>query len=220
MAQIVPSILEISYEKFLATYGQEVKLPGVERIQVDFGDGEFVPNLMVPVGDLDPLNPAFHWEAHLMVREPKDFLDYKICGFKTVIVHFEAFPNQQSLLESLQNIQEQGMEPGLCINPETPVEILAAYDGTVRHFQLMGVQPGFQGAVFVPETFERIAKLRQLCPNAILEVDGGMNDSTIRQAADAGADLIVVGSALTKAVNMPEAYEKLKVVMTRSASLS
>jgi ribulose-phosphate 3-epimerase len=209
MATIVPSILETSYDKFLATYSQELKLPGVQRIQVDFGDGIFIPHALIPVTEIDALTPAIHWEAHLMVNEPRDFLDYKISGFNTVIIHYEAYGRKEDLLNAIHSIMQEGMEPAVCIKTETPVSVLAMFEGQVRQFQIMGVHPGLQGQAFLPEAIGRIRELRRLIPGAIIELDGGMQISNIRSIAEAGADLIIAGSAITKAPNMLEAYEKL-----------
>src|SRR6266568_3351575 len=101
MAMIVPAILEQTKEGFLQKLSLVIKLPGVERVQVDFGDGVFIGNKLLSAADMDALNPAFQWEAHLMVKEPKDFLDYQICGFKTIIIHYEAFPSAESLKKTL-----------------------------------------------------------------------------------------------------------------------
>ena len=76
MSTIIPAILETTKADFSEKLNLVTKLPSVERIQVDFGDGEFVPNRMLSISDIDLLNPAFTWEAHLMVKEPKDFFDY------------------------------------------------------------------------------------------------------------------------------------------------
>jgi ribulose-phosphate 3-epimerase len=209
MAQLVPSILETTKEGFLNIYRQETKLPGVERIQVDFGDGIFVPNKILPVEEMDVLNPAFHWEAHLMIKEPRDFLDYKICGFKTVIIHYEAFKNQEEILSAIKEIKSQGMEPALCVNPDTEISALGRFADVVRHFQIMGVYPGYQGTPFVEKTYGRVAELRSLMPNAIIEVDGGVSSGNIKQLISAGADLLILGSAITKVPNMAEAWEKL-----------
>ncbi|MEK7161658.1 MAG: hypothetical protein AAB729_03130, partial [Patescibacteria group bacterium] len=104
MPQIVPAILEKTSEAFAEKLSLICKIPGVERIQVDFGDGVFIENKLLEVGEMDSLNPAFHWEAHLMVKEPNDFLDYQICGFKTLIVHYEAFSSVSELIATIQTI--------------------------------------------------------------------------------------------------------------------
>ncbi len=214
MPQLIPSILETSKEKFLDTYAREIKLPGVERIQVDFGDGIFVPNKILSVTEIDVLNPAFHWEAHLMCREPRDFFDYEICGFKTIILHYEAYPSVMELLAAIGSIKNAGLEPVVCIKPETDVAVLGEFAGQIKQFQLMSVQPGFQGTPFIDSTYDRVKQLRQLLPSAIIEVDGGINETNIKQVAAAGADLIILGSAITKAGNMAEAYEKLHGCVT------
>ncbi|HVY68020.1 MAG TPA: hypothetical protein VHA30_03970 [Patescibacteria group bacterium] len=210
MAQLVPSILESSREDFWAVYAQEIKLPGVSRIQVDFGDGVFVPNRMLPVSELDVLSPAVDWEAHLMLQAPLDFLDYQICGFKTIIIHYEAYSSAAEVGRALAAIAAVGLQPALCIKNETPVEVLPEFAGQTSHFQLMSVKPGFQGTPFLENTYGRIAALRRLLPNAIIEVDGGVKLENIRQLAASGADYLILGSSITKAPSMPEAFQRLQ----------
>ncbi len=209
MAQIVPSVLETNRADFLDTLAREMKLPGVQRIQVDFGDGVFVPNKILPITEIDLLSPAFYFEAHLMVQEPKEFLDYKIAGFKTIIVHYEAYKLPTQLRLAIEEIRRIGLEPAIALKVETPVSVLKDLE-EIKHFQLMSVHPGAQGTPFLEETYGRIAELRKLSPNAIIEVDGGVNLENIKQIADAGVDLTVLGSAITKASNMQEAFEKLE----------
>jgi ribulose-phosphate 3-epimerase len=209
MPQIVPAILEKDEAGFLDKSARVTKLAGVERIQVDFGDGVFVKNKLLSAADIDPLNPAFHWEAHLMIKEPRDFLDYQIAGFKTVLVHFEAFDQIDELHKTIRKIREQGLKPGIAVNPNTEVFVLKDFEHSVGQFLIMGVHPGYQGQAFIPETVKRIAELRKLIPTAIIEVDGGINADNIRQLVKAGADLLVVGSAIVKAPDMQEAWKKL-----------
>jgi ribulose-phosphate 3-epimerase len=216
MSQLVPSILETTKEGFLNTYHQETKLPGVERISVDFGDGIFVPNKILPASEIDVLNPAFHWEAHLMIKEPTEFLDYQICGFQTIIIHFEAFKNIGDLLAAISAIKNSGMEPAVCLKNETPVDVVSLLAKQVNHFQLMSVNPGFQGTPFLENTYERVAELRRLLPNAIIEVDGGINISNVKKISQSGADLLILGSSITKAPNMGEAWEKLQAEINKN----
>lgn len=216
MSQLIPSILETDKDKFLDIYSRETKLPEVERIQVDFGDGIFVPNVILPASEIDVLNPAFHWEAHLMVAEPQDFLDYQICGFNTIIVHYEAYKDVEDLKRALIVIKSMGMEPAVCIKNETKVSVLEKLKDQTKHFQLMSVVPGFQGTSFLENTYNRIVELRNLIPSAIIEVDGGINIGNIKQVASAGANLIILGSAITKAPNMAEAWEKLNEEIERN----
>ena len=218
MSQLVPSILETSKDAFLRMYAQEVKLPGATRIQVDFGDGIFVPHKMLDIAEIDSLTPAIHWEAHLMVNEPQDFLDYQISGFKTIILHYEAFKNMEDLHQAIATIRSMGMEPVLCLKNETPVAIATEFAKEIDQFQLMSVKPGMQGTPFLPNTYQRIAELRTLLPNAIIEIDGGITLDNAKSLSEAGADLLILGSAITKVPNMPEAWEKIQRSLSMSSS--
>lgn len=210
MAIIVPAILENTKEQFSEKISRVVKLPGIQRIQVDFGDGVFISNKnILSVSEIDTLNPAFHWEAHLMVKEPKDFLDYQICGFKTILVHYEAYKHLDNLKEALSELRNLGIKAGVVINPPTPVSKLAEFKSLADEFLIMGVNPGYQGQAFIEKTIDRVKELRQLIPNAIIEVDGGVSADNIGQLVQAGTDLLVIGSALVKLPNILEAYEKL-----------
>jgi ribulose-phosphate 3-epimerase len=208
MAQIVPAILETTTEAFERSLSLVCKLPGLNRIQVDFGDGAFIDNRLVAVSDIDTLNPALEWEAHLMVKAPIDFLDYQICGFKTIIVHFEAFASADVLKATLESIKKMGLKTGVAINPSTSVKVLQ--DITADQYLIMSVVPGKQGQLFIPSTIEKVKELRQMLPHAIIEVDGGVNETNIFDIKQAGADLICVGSALVKAPDMHLAYAHLE----------
>jgi ribulose-phosphate 3-epimerase len=196
MTLIVPAILEATKEGFAARAERFERLPDVERIQVDFCDGEFVPYESVAISDVDILNPAISWEAHLMVMEPVDFFDYQMAGFGTVIVHVEAFPNLDSIIPALKQIKSYGLKAGLALNIETPVRRVQDYVDYVDQFTLMSVHPGRQGQQFLPEALERVSELRSMVPDAVIEVDGGINEHNARSIADVGADMLAVGSAL------------------------
>jgi ribulose-phosphate 3-epimerase len=210
MPQLVPAILEKTIEDFLDKVSRVIKLPNLKRIQVDFGDGIFIPDKILPVEEMDTLNPAFHWEAHLMVKEPQDFLDYQICGFKTIIVHYEAYQQAQDLKEAMAKIKGLGMKAGIAINLDTPTSVLKELEGKADQFLIMSVVPGKQGQEFISSSIDKIKELRQIIPRAIIEVDGGVNVSNLKSLVLAGADLICVGSALTKALNMQEVFEQLQ----------
>lgn len=142
-----------------------------------------------------------------MVKAPKDFLDYQICGFKIIIVHYEAFAAMDELRDTLSNIKSMGFKTGIAINPGTEVEALK--DIEADEYLIMSVMPGKQGQAFLPLTLDKIRKLRELKPRAIIEVDGGVNETNIKSIKEAGADLICVGSALVKAQDVHLAHERL-----------
>ena len=208
MPTIIPAILEETKEAFLQKLSLVSKIPGVERIQVDFGDGEFISNRLLSAAEIDGLNPAIHFEAHLMIKAPKDFLDYQICGFKTIIIHYEAYESAVDVKSALDELRKMGFKTGVAINPDTAVKVLK--DLVADQYLIMGVVPGRQGQAFISSTINRIGELRKLIPNAIIEVDGGINMDNVKEVAQVGADFIVAGSAVVGQENPNEAFEKLK----------
>jgi ribulose-phosphate 3-epimerase len=210
MPAIVPAILEQTRDGFDDKNFILERIPGVERIHVDFEDGQFVTSQTVPASKLDVLNPAFHYEAHLMAMEPTDFMDYQIAGFKTVMVHYEAFTSEEQVDNAAVAISKLGMVPAVAINPETPISVLRYFGDTIRHFLVMSVHPGRQGNPFLPESMDRVTELRRLLPHVTIEVDGGINSSNAHALITAGADLLVVGSAIVKANDPAASYAAIE----------
>jgi ribulose-phosphate 3-epimerase len=213
MSVIVPAILEQTREGFDDKNFIIERISGVERIHVDFADGKFVQSETVKASELEGLNPAFQYEAHLMVGEPTDFLDYQIAGFKTAIIHYEAFSSEEAIDQAAVAIKKLGMQPAVAINPNTPVSVLRYFGDTISNFLVMGVIPGAQGNPFVPETVSRVAELRALLPHVTIEVDGGINFSNAKEIMEAGADLLVVGSAIVKAASPQDAYAEIETTL-------
>jgi ribulose-phosphate 3-epimerase len=214
MAIIIPAILESDKERFADKVYAISRLTGVETIQVDFCDGKFVESHSLPPKELDVLNPAYTWEAHVMAENPTEFLEYKMLGFSKIIVHYEAFASETELEEALGAITSLGLSPAIAINPETSVSVLRYFTDTIKYFTLLSVHPGKQGAEFLPESPARLAELRNLAPNAILEVDGGANLQNAGILAKTGADQIAVGSALFVNERLQENFDEL----TKAAS--
>lgn len=196
MATIVPAILEKTKQDFDARARSFERLPDALRIQVDFADGAFVSNTTVAVHELDALSPVFTWEAHLMVKEPIDFFDYQMLGFSMLIVHYEAFGSVEQLESALRQIRTLGLKTGLAFNPETAVNQVVRFAELVDQFTVLSIHPGLQGQVLLPEVYDRISALRAALPEAVIEVDGGVNSETARRAVQCGANLLAVGSAL------------------------
>jgi ribulose-phosphate 3-epimerase len=210
MSTIVPAILEETREGLEDKIFQITRIPGVERIQVDFGDGDFVSHKTLDIAEFEPLNPAFTWEAHLMVRGPQNFLDYQIAGYQTLIIHYEAFAKEELVDEAALEIKKIGMVPAIALNPETPVSVLRYFGDTINQFTLLSVHPGFQGADFLRQTLDRVRELKTLLPNAIIEVDGGIRETNASSLVNAGADLLVVGSRLFETKDIEQTYKYLK----------
>jgi len=172
----------------------------VDRFQVDVMDGRFVPNITfgtIAVRSLRPLT-NLTIEAHLMVTPPEDFIRaFAEAGADTIIVHQESTPH---LHRALEHIHSLGKKAAVALNPSTPASTLSEVLDMVQLILVMTVNPGFGGQKFIRTTLPKIRQVR----NALIErgleceveVDGGINEETIGWVAEAGADVMVAGSAV------------------------
>ena len=199
MVQISPSILAADFSR-LGEQVAEAERAGVERIHVDVMDGHFVPNLTMGPAVVQSLRPRTKLllEVHLMVTDPAKFVDPFIqAGADLVMVHHEVLADPQPLLKK---IKAAGKKAGLVINPDAPPDVIAPHLGLLDLVLCMTVFPGFGGQPFLPESPARIRRLRQLIdatnPACDLEVDGGIDANTAPLATQAGANVLVVGTAL------------------------
>ena len=197
MAIVVPAILEDDWSNFKNRLEVIMKIPGVKRIQVDFSDGQFTTHKDLQISELDILNPAFEWEAHLMVKDPRAyFFDAKLVGFTTVLFHYESVSDKSDILKLAEELDTLKLTAGLVINPETSIAEIAPYLDSFKQISVMGIEPGEKGQPELPGTVERVKELRKAYKNGILEVDGGVKISNIKELSAAGADLLIANSAL------------------------
>lgn len=215
---IVPAILEKTPQGFADKIAKIQTLPKVKTVQVDFADGKFVENETLSIHEfavIGHLPKKYTWEAHLMVEHPTNFEDYKIAGFNTIIVHYEAFSSELHLEEAVEAIAKLGMTPAIAINPETAVTILRYFTDTITQFTIMSVHPGRQGAEFIPETYDRVKELRLIAPDATIEVDGGVKAVNAGALIHSGADLLAVGSGLFETENTKQNYQNIESAGTK-----
>ncbi len=199
MIKIAPSILSADFAR-LGEQVQLVEAAGVDRIQVDVMDGRFVPNITfgaIAIRALRPLTKLV-LEAHLMVTPPEDFIEsFAAAGADTIIVHQEATPHLHRVLEHIASL---GKKPAVALNPSTPASTLSEVLEMVKMVLVMTVNPGFGGQKFIHATLLKIRQVRNALQERGLEceveVDGGINEETIRLAAKAGADVMVAGSSV------------------------
>ncbi len=169
-------------------------------IHFDVMDGHFVPNLTIGTPVLASLRKVTKLpiDCHMMIDNPNDFIEsFADAGADWMSVHYEACPH---LHRTLELIRHHGMEPAVVINPATPVELLIPILGMVHHVLVMSVNPGFGGQSFIPYSLNKIRRLKELRQELGLgyriEVDGGVAHDTIAQVVEAGAELLVAGSAV------------------------
>jgi ribulose-phosphate 3-epimerase len=197
MPIVMPSIFEDSLDALLDKLAAVFQVPGIERIQIDFSDGKFTPRKNFSISELDVLNPAYQWEAHLMVENPNElFFDAKIAGFNSVIFHYEAVPDNEKLKKYSSDLKALKLVPGLAINPETDISEIFESLPFFEQILVMGVKPGYQGQPLLAGIATKIKKLKKHSENVKIEVDGGVKLHNIKELADAGADILNVGSAL------------------------
>jgi ribulose-phosphate 3-epimerase len=199
MIRIAPSILAADFTR-LGEQVQAVEAAGVDRVHIDVMDGRFVPNITFGPKLVECLRPLTRLtlEAHLMVDRPENFIDaFARAGADTIIVHQEATPH---LHRALEQIRAAGKKPGVVINPGTPASSISAVLGEVGLVLVMTVNPGFGGQDFIPETLVKIRQIRSALGERGLacemEVDGGINGKTARLVVEAGANVLVAGSAV------------------------
>ncbi len=196
---LAPSILSADFKNL----GQEIKKTeenGAKFLHFDVMDGLFVPSISFGVPVLKSIRSATSQviDAHLMIKEPIRYIEtFKDAGADYVTVHLEACENVE---KTLTKIRECGMKVGLSICPETEVEKLIPYVEMLDLILIMGVRPGFGGQKLIPETFDRLRQVRQILNERNLEVDvqvdGGVHLGNLRDILDAGANVIVTGSAV------------------------
>jgi ribulose-phosphate 3-epimerase len=206
---IIPAILENTIEGFNEKIEKLSMLKKLGRIQVDFCDGVFVGKKTVAAGELAGLDKKIEWEAHVMAKNPSSFEEYQSAGFSMVIIHYEAFESEHLLDDALSSISKLGMTPALAINPETTVSVLRYFTDNVSNFTLMSVHPGKQGQAFLKHTLNRVKELREMAPDATIEVDGGINSEHAASIIEAGANHLAVGSALFETEDIKENYAKI-----------
>lgn len=210
---ISPSILSANFghlEKDI----EMINRSEADWVHIDIMDGVFVPNISFgfPILKYVAQLSEKPLDVHLMIVQPEKFIpEVKALGSKVMNIHFEACTH---LHRVIQQIRDAGMEPGVTINPSTPVWMLQDIINDVYLVQIMSVNPGFGGQKFIPHSVEKVRQLRDLISQsgskALIEVDGGVNLETGARLVEAGADVLVAGNAVFGSSNPAEAIWALK----------
>jgi len=219
MVELVPSILSADFSK-LALEIEAAERGGGSVIHIDIMDGHFVPNLTMGPPVVKSLRKVTNLplDCHLMIDNPVDFIaEFAEVGANWVSVHYEAC---RHLHRTLQFITQHGMEAAVVINPATRVDFLVEILPMVHHVLVMSVNPGFGGQQFIPFSLNKIRQLAELRADLGLhfriEVDGGVAHDTIESVVEAGADLLVAGSAVFDS-GQPEKEARVLLQMAREA---
>ena len=209
---LAPSILASDYTRL----GEEIEKcnqADVQWLHCDVMDGHFVPNISYGpkfVEAAGSCSDAF-LDVHLMIENPEQYIEqFADAGADQITVHQEACPH---LHRTIQNIHNYGITAGVAINPGTSLQTIEPIMNDVDLVLLMSVNPGFGGQSFIENTYHRLQKLSAMRDEYgagfLIEVDGGVNLDNIQKVTQRGADVLVAGSAVFKAKNIPKRIENL-----------
>lgn len=213
MIKIAPSILSADFSRLYEEI-KKVEEAGADYLHIDVMDGHFVPNITIgaPVVKAIRKNSNLVFDVHLMIENPDYYIeDFAKAGADIITVHAEAC---RHLNRTIQNIKSFGKKVGVALNPATPLNVLDYSLEYIDMVLIMTVNPGFGGQKFIPNMVEKIKKLKTTIHsrglNIDIEVDGGIKLDNFREVVEAGANVLVAGSAIFESDDIKKTTSQFK----------
>ena len=216
MKIIAPSMLSCNFGKL----EEEIEMVNQSEagwFHLDVMDGVFVPNITfgTPILEVFKKCATKHLDAHLMIVNPENYIEkFASLGANTITVHYEACNNLQN---TINQIKKLNVKAGVAINPDTEISVLYSLINEIDLICLMSVFPGFSGQKFIPDTFERLEKLKKIITDknsqAMIQIDGGVSIDNAKKLVSLGADILVAGSFVFKSEDASTTIKKLNSVI-------
>jgi ribulose-phosphate 3-epimerase len=217
MKYIAPSILSADFSK-LGDEIKSVEAAGADWIHVDVMDGHFVPNITIGPLVVEAVRrvTSLPLDVHLMIENPDRYIeDFAKAGADLISVQVEACVH---LNRTIQMIKEYNRRAGVVLNPSTPLSSLEWIMEDVDFIMIMSVNPGFGGQKFISNSLDRVKALRQMIRDrglaTLIEIDGGVNEKTIKNSSDAGVDIFVAGSAIFKSPDYKKTIDRFRELIS------
>ncbi|MBU3193918.1 ribulose-phosphate 3-epimerase [Clostridium algidicarnis] len=215
MVKIAPSILSADFSK-LGEHITRLDNSEADIIHIDVMDGRFVPNISFGMPIIKSIRPYTkkEFDVHLMIEEPSKYIEeFAKAGADIITVHYES---EKHLDKTITHIKEFGIKAAVALNPATPINVLESILKELDMVLIMSVNPGFGGQKYIKYCDEKIKDLKQMIlktgKDIVIEVDGGIDLTNIKDVSNSGADIIVAGSAVFKQDKIEENIKNLKEV--------
>ncbi len=205
MIEVIPTILTTDPEDLHTKIKQAEKFTKI--LQIDISDGKFVPTTTINFEDLQDVDTKLFLEIHLMVSEPDKYIaPFVDLGAGRIIFHIESVENPIKIVDKIQIL---GCEAGVALSPDTSLSRLSELDFKIDEVMLLSVTPGEQGQEFQEHVVSRVCEVRDMYPEIVIGVDGGINKKNISLVDKAGANIAVVGSAIFDSSDPEQAYKDI-----------